>query len=51
MLKYTGRFYVSSLIVFAALDAAKDAVVNTWIWFIVFAHLFCLFFVIKDGVE
>lgn len=50
--KFSGRFYVSTLIVVAAMDAANKAINGPWyIWFFVIIHLTCLFIVIKDGVQ
>ena len=52
MEKIAGRTYVSILIISAALQGAIRAMDgHTWMWIFVIVHLFCLFFVVKDGVK
>lgn len=52
MEKFSGRFYVSVLIVVAIMDTASRAVnIHPMYWFGVAVHAFCLLFVIKDGVK
>lgn len=52
MEKFAGRFYVSTLIVTAAMDAAYKGMQGPWhYWVAVVIHLLCLALVIKDGVE
>lgn len=51
MSKFWGRLYVSLLIIAVAINTAGRAVDNPYLWAFVIAHIGCLFFVIKDGVE
>lgn len=52
MEKIAGRTYVSILIISSALKGASRAMDgNTWMWIFVIVNLFCLFFVVKDGVR